>query len=101
MSLHDAALSLVRAYDAYNDALNGLGHPGEAHDRVLHFEPCTNLPGVAHVYSDSSDCAACGGAQYGSEHDVQVAVVALKLALAEPLRPYEEHQRGYLAEPVA
>lgn len=89
-TLRDAALSLVRAYDANVDAINGLGHVGEDHDKWLHFGPVS--PDGVEIFDTVGDCAACGGAQYGSEDAVQHAIVAVKLALGEPLRPYEEHQ---------
>lgn len=89
--LRDAALTLVRAYDANVDALNGSGHEGP-HDKDIHIDPCTNLPGVLHVYDITGDCGQCGGAQYGTEDAVQAAIVAVKWALGEPLRPYEQHR---------
>ena len=98
-ALREAATTLVRAYDANVDALNGKGHEGP-HNRDLHFDPCTDLPGVEHVYETTHDCSACGGAQYGSETDVQDAIVAVKEALGEPLRPYEEHKRALAATPA-
>lgn len=87
-TLRTAALSLVRAYDANVDAINGLGHPGEDHDTFLR-EP-RNPNAAFHIYDIVSDCAACGGAQYGSEDEVQRAIVAVKMALGEQLRTYEE-----------
>jgi hypothetical protein len=79
--LRTAALALVRAMDAHVDALNGQGHPGEPHDDALYFG------GI--VRDMIGDCAACGGAQYSAEDAEQRAAVAVKLALGEPLRPYE------------
>lgn len=95
-----AGLEVLRATDAYRDALNGLGHPGREHDQLIHIDPCTSVFGV-HVYSTSTDCASCGGAQYGTEHGLQRAIVRLRLALGQPLHRWEEHHRDSLTEPVA
>jgi hypothetical protein len=91
--LRDAALEVLRATDAYRDALNGQGHAGP-HDRYIHFDPCTDLPGVEHVYDITGDCSACGGSQYGTEDDLQRAIVRLRLVVGEPLQPWEEANHG-------
>ena len=91
--LTTAATEVLRCYDAWVEAVNGNGHPGESHDRAIHIDPCTNLPGVEHVYSTSTDCAACGGAEYGTEDDLHTAYAHLRDALGQPRKPWEEHIR--------
>jgi hypothetical protein len=86
--LMTAARAFVAADEAVRDAINGGGHPGE-HDRLLHFEPCNFLSGVAHVYDLSGDCSACGGAQYGTEADRNLAMGDLREALGMERRPWE------------
>jgi hypothetical protein len=92
-SLRAAALEVLRATDANRDALNGEGHSG-LHNQDIHFDPCTDLSGVAHIYDITGDCSACGGAQYGSDDDLQRAIVRLRLVLGEPLQPWEESNHG-------
>ena len=93
-----AAMHLVIAYDRNLDAINGQGHPGEPHDQAIHIDPCTGDPDV-HMYSNSTDCAACGAAEYETDDDVQQAVVDVKVALGLSLRTYEEW-RAREPEPV-
>ena len=84
-TLEAAAKAVLRAADAYRDAINGQGHPGEPHDRFL----WSRLPGDMQIYSPVGDCAACGGAQYGAEDALDVAYGALREALGEPRLPWE------------
>ena len=83
--LEAAAKAVLRAVDAYRDALNGRGHEGEPHDRLL----WQRRPGDVQIYSPDSDCAACGGAQYGTEDDLNVAYGDLREALGEPRELWE------------
>uniref|UniRef100_A0A6M3L103 Uncharacterized protein n=1 Tax=viral metagenome TaxID=1070528 RepID=A0A6M3L103_9ZZZZ len=83
--LREAALRVIRAVDANRDAINGLGHPGEDHDRMLH---------VAHggeydIFSPSLDCAACDGAEYGTGDEMDGAVGDLRAALGMERKPWE------------
>jgi len=80
-SIEEVAWRMLAALERNRDALNGDNHPGEPHDRYLHFDPCTNLPGVAHAYDLTGDCSMCGGAQYGSEDLVNAAWGDLRTAL--------------------
>lgn len=84
-----AAVEVLRATDAVRDARNGVAHPGEPHDRVLHIDPCTDLAGVAHVYETTSDCSACGGRQYGTEEDLNMALGDLREAVGQVRKPWE------------
>ena len=84
--LRERIKDITNAADAYVDAVNGRGHEGTKHDRDL-WHP---MPGDVQVYSTVGDCAGCGGAQYGTEYELQVAYVAGKLVAGLPLRPYEE-----------
>jgi hypothetical protein len=86
--LREAAERVIRATEANRDAINGVGHP-EPHDRMLHFEPCTDLPGVEHVYEVTHDCAACGGWQYGTEDELHAAMGDLRAACGYERRPWE------------
>jgi hypothetical protein len=88
MGLREAALDVIRTTDAYRDAVNGIGHPGEDHDKALHFEPCALAPD-GHLYDLTGDCAACGGAQYGTEDSVQKAMGLLRAAVGLPKKPWE------------
>ena len=81
ISLEEAAWRVLAALQHNRDAINGATHPGEPHDKVLHFDPCTNQPGVAHVYDLVGDCAACGGAQYGADDLQNAAEGDLRAAL--------------------
>lgn len=99
--LQDAALRLVRAYDARTDASNGQGHGGESHDRALWF-PDPSMPDGVEMHSTVDDCARCQGTLYGIEDETQQAIVDIKVALGEPLREYEkpylvarDDDRGY------
>ena len=97
--LREAARTLVEAAEAVRDAINGVGHPGTPHDRYIHMDPCTSDPGI-HVYSTSSDCAACGGAEYGTEDTYSQALGDLRAALGMERRPWEEPGlRAALSEP--
>lgn len=70
----------IRAKEAYRDAINGLGHPGEPHNRDLWH----SMGGDMEIYSPVGDCSACGGAQYGCEDGVEVAFDALYDAVGLP-----------------
>lgn len=87
--LETAARAVLRAVDAHVDAVNGLGHPGEPHDRMLWYP----IPGDVQIYSDSTDCAACGGAEYGTEDALNLAYGDLRQALGEPRKPWEGTDR--------
>jgi hypothetical protein len=86
--LRAAAIEVLRATDAYRDAVNGVGHKGEPHDRMLHFDPCTADPTV-HLYDLSGDCANCGGAQYGTEDELHRAIGDLREAVGQDRYPWE------------
>jgi hypothetical protein len=81
---------VIAAVDAYRDAVNGLGHPGEEHNRDLHFEPCPLAP-EGHIYDMTGDCSACGGAQYGTEDALTHAHLALRDALGLPRQTWQEY----------
>jgi hypothetical protein len=83
--LESAARSVLRAVDAHRDAVNGQGHPGEPHDRML-WHP---LPGDVQIYSNSTDCAACGGAEYGTDYALNTAYGDLREAIGEERLPWE------------
>ncbi len=85
MTLYAAARAVLRAADAYRDAINGHGHPGEPHDQMLWHR----LPGGVQIYSPVGDCAHCGGAQYGAEDTLTQAYGDLREAVGEPRRPWE------------
>lgn len=87
--LREAAQALVDADEASRDAANGIGHPGP-HDREIHMDPCTNMPGIEHVYDLVGDCAQCGGAQYGTGDARNLALGDLRAALGMERRPWEE-----------
>ena len=91
---------MLRAVDANRDAINGLGHSGEPHDRMLHFEPCCAGAPAMHVYSTSAGCAACGGAQYGTGDELNAAHGDLRAALAMERLPWE-YERPEPAEAPA
>jgi hypothetical protein len=80
--LATAARAVLRAVDAYRDAVNGAGHPGTPHDDVL-------WPGGS-IRDYVDDCSACGGAQYGTEDALNRAYGALRDAVGEPRKPWEE-----------
>lgn len=85
--LREAALEVVRAQEAVRQAINGFGHEGEEHDQVLHFHGlCTP---EYEVLDSVGDCAACGGAQYGTEDDLNRAYGRLRAALSLEVRPWE------------
>ena len=54
------ASAVVKAYDAYIEAIAGRGHEGP-HDQLI----CPGFHDMTHGERD--DCSACGGAQYGTE----------------------------------
>lgn len=85
-TLRAAATEVLRAADAYRDTLNGLGHPGEPHDRVLHAAMARGVE----VFDLVGDCSACGGRQYGTEYELQGAYGGLREALGQPRLPWEE-----------
>lgn len=87
-TLRAAAEAVIAATEANRDAINGIGHPGEEHDRAIHMDPCTSDPGV-HVYSPSTDCAACGGAEYGTEDALHLAMGDLRAACGLERRAWE------------
>ena len=84
-ALGQAARRVIRAVDANRDALNGLGHPGEDHDREL----WRSSGGDIEVYSTSTDCAACGASQYGTEDEMSGAIGDLRAALGMERMPWE------------
>lgn len=86
--IRDAAENVIRATDANRDAINGIGHPGEPHDRDVHMDPCTSDP-ETHIYLPSSDCAACGGVEYGTEDALTGAIGDLRAALGHERLPWE------------
>ena len=88
-NLRKAAENVLRAVDTYRDAVNGEGHGDEDHDRYLHMDPCTSLRGVQHVYDPVGDCSACGGAQYGTDAELQHAYGALRVAVGQKPKPWE------------
>lgn len=90
MNAQDTALlasarAVLRAVDAHRDAVNGLAHPDEPHDRWL-WQPSA---GDVQIYSSVGDCAACGGAQYGTEDDLNMAHGDLREAVGETRLPWE------------
>lgn len=85
MNIEAAARAVLRAVDARRDALNGLGHPGEDHDRML-WHPSG---GDYAIYSTVGDCAACGGADYGTDDALNVAYGDLREAVGEQRLPWE------------
>lgn len=89
MKLREAAMRLVEAQELNRDAINGMGHEGEPHDKVLHPDP---PPGADFdVFDITGDCSACGGAQYGTEDALTAAYAQLRFVLGLPLRPWEAH----------
>ena len=88
-ALREAAERVIRAVDAYRDAVNGLGHASEPHDQVIHMEPCCAGSPEMHVYSNSTDCAACGGSEYGTEAELMTAHGDLRVALGGSRLPWE------------
>ena len=84
-TLVTAARAVLRAVDAHRDAVNGLGHPGEPHDRML----WQSTGGDFEIYSTVADCAACGGADYGTDDALNVAYGDLREAVGEPRKPWE------------
>lgn len=89
MNIRKAAEEVLRCVDAYRDAQNGLGHEGTPHDRDIHIDPCTNLSYVEHIYDITGDCAGCGGAQYGTEYQLQQAYGQLRRALGQEPMAWE------------
>ena len=83
--LETAAKAVLRAADACRDAINGQGHDGEPHDWML-WHPSG---GDMEIYSQVDDCAACGGAQYGTEDDLNAAHGDLREAVGEPREWWE------------
>jgi hypothetical protein len=83
--LKAAAEAVLRAADGYRDALNGLGHEGEPHDRMLHHGIGSDIE----VFSTVDDCAACGGAQYGTDDALTAAYGDLREALGQERLPWE------------
>lgn len=83
--LRAALLALVDAEEAVRAAHNGLGHAPNPHDRMLH-EPSG---GDVQVFDLVGDCAACGGAQYGADHEKNYAVGDAREALGMDRRPWE------------
>jgi hypothetical protein len=96
--LRAAAERVIRATEAVRDAINGQGHEGP-HDKMLHFDPCTNLPDVAHVYDLTGDCAMCGSMQYGAEDELHGAIGDLREALGYARRPWEYERPEPFAVP--
>lgn len=83
--LRAALLALVNAEEAWRDALNGNGHDPEPHDQLLH-EPSN---GVIEAFDLVGDCAACGGAQYGADHERSLAFGDAREALGMERRAWE------------
>ena len=67
-ALTDALAGLLRARQAYIDAVNGKGHPGEEHDEAL--VHASDKDAEWRVIDVVGDCAGCGGAQYGTEDEM-------------------------------
>jgi hypothetical protein len=86
--LAKAAIEVLRATDRLTDAINGSGHPGEAHDHVL-----GDLLSPHRVCDQIADCAACGGAQYGCEDDLHRALGSLRMALGQEPKNWEYPDR--------
>lgn len=84
-----AARAFIEADEAVRDAINGIGHKGEEHDRAIHMDPCT-WDSEVHIYSPSTDCAACAGACYGTESTRSLAMGDLRHAVGMEMRPWEE-----------
>jgi hypothetical protein len=80
-----AARYVVLASEAVRDARNGSGHPGEPHNRDLHFA----TGGPVEVFDISGDCSACGGAEYGWDDVLNAAMGDLREALGMNRRPWE------------
>lgn len=87
LTLEGAAREVVAAVEAQRDAINGIGHPGREHDTVLR-EP-RDPDASVHIYDTVGDCAACGGAQYGSDDRMNLAMGDLREALGMERRPWE------------
>lgn len=84
-ALEQAARRVIRAVDANRDARNGAGHPGEPHDWDL----WESMGGEVEVYNTVGDCAACGGAQYGTDDEMNGAIGDLRAALDMERLPWE------------
>ena len=94
LTLRMAAIAVVMAQEKLRNAINGVGHPGEDHDDVLHNVACacTTILGDVEVREVTSDCAACGGSQYGAEDTLNRAYGDLRAALGLPVRPWESRE---------
>ena len=81
-TLREAAENVMRLVDAYRDARNGQGHPGEPHDDVLRIDgqPFREVVG---------DCSMCAGRQYGIESEMNTAHGDLRAALGQERKPWE------------
>jgi hypothetical protein len=84
--IKEAAIGVLRAADAYRDAMNGAGHEGEPHNRDFWPGP---LPNSGKLYDMSGDCSACAGAQYGTEITLSDSYGNLRVALGQPRKPWE------------
>lgn len=80
-----AGQAVLDAADAYRDALNGCGHPGEKHDDWLGH---SSVNGIS-VRDTVADCSACGGAQYGADDALTAAYGNLRAALGHERLPWE------------
>lgn len=87
LTLREAAVAVVEAHEAVRSAINGDGHPGQEHDDVL--GSILYDDGEVQVHSTVDGCAACGGAQYGSEIEEHAAFGRLRAALGLDVRPWE------------
>jgi hypothetical protein len=85
--LRTAALAVIEATDKLRDAMNGQGHPGEAHDQMFHQPPAAG--DSFEIFSDSTDCCACAGAQYGCDITLSDAIGDLRAALGQERKPWE------------
>ncbi len=80
--IKEAVVGMLRAIDANREAVNGHGHPDEGHDVIL------REPGQPFT-STSTDCAACGGAEYSTEDELHHATGDLREAVGEERKPWE------------
>lgn len=83
--LRAVAQAVVDATDRLRDAMNGQGHPGEAHDLTFHEPPVNGIE----IFSDSTDCCACAGACYGCDITLSDAIGDLRAALGQERKPWE------------
>ena len=87
VTIEEAAWRVLAAIEHKRDTINGQGHPGEPHDRVLAHPYSSVLGPEVAVYETVGDCAKCGGAQYGADDLENAAWGDLREALG--LRRYQ------------